>query len=90
MIITEGHVLSILGQPISLNSPSQQIVSVCCTKCDQETRWVLFFFNFYFWLRWVFVAARGLSLVAASGGYSLVAVSGLLIVVASLVAEHGP
>ena len=38
----------------------------------------LFFFfviNFfilfiYFWPRWVFVAARGLSLVAASGGYS--------------------
>ena len=25
----------------------------------------------YFWLRWVFVAARGLSLVAVSGGYSL-------------------
>ena len=24
----------------------------------------------YFWLRWVFVAARGLSLVVASGGYS--------------------
>ena len=24
-----------------------------------------------FWLRWVFIAARGLSLVAASGGYSL-------------------
>ena len=32
-----------------------------------------------FWLRWVFIAACGLSLVA---------VSGLLIVVASLVAEH--
>ena len=30
---------------------------------------ILFFFNF--WLRWVFVAARGLSLVAARGGYSL-------------------
>ena len=34
-----------------------------------------FFFNLfilfiYFWLRWVFVAARGLSLVAASWGYS--------------------
>ena len=32
-----------------------------------------FFFFFYFihfWLRWVFVAARGLSLVAASGGSS--------------------
>ena len=24
----------------------------------------------YVWLRWVFVAARGLSLVVASGGYS--------------------
>ena len=35
---------------------------------------VFFFFFlinlFYFWLHWVFVAARGLSLVAASGGYS--------------------
>ena len=29
------------------------------------------FIYFYFWLRWVFVAAHGLSLVAASGGYSL-------------------
>ena len=28
------------------------------------------FIYFYFWLRWVFVAAHGLSLVAASGGYS--------------------
>ena len=48
----------------------------------------------YFWLHWVFIAVRGLSLVAASGGfYSLlrcagVAVCGLLIAVASLVAEH--
>ena len=25
----------------------------------------------YFWLCWVFIAARGLSLVAASRGYSL-------------------
>ena len=37
---------------------------------------------------WVFIAARGLSLVAESRGYS-VAVCGLLIAVASLVAEHG-
>ena len=35
---------------------------------------------FFLWLRWVFVAAHGLSLVA---------VRGLLIAVASLVAEHG-
>ena len=49
---------------------------------------VFIFFNLfilftYFWLCWVFVAACGLSLVAASGGYSW-----LLIVVASVVAEH--
>ena len=31
----------------------------------------------YFWLRWVFVAARGLSLVAASGGLLFVAEHGL-------------
>ena len=30
----------------------------------------LFILLIYFWLRWVFVAAHGLSLVAASGGYS--------------------
>ena len=50
----------------------------------------------YFWLYWVFVATCRLSLVEASGGYSslqcrglLIAVGGLLIVVASLVVEHG-
>ena len=32
----------------------------------------LFIYLFiYFWLSWVFIAARGLSLVVASGGYSL-------------------
>ena len=73
----------------------------------------------YFWLRWVFIAVHGLSLVVASGGVTLlfiylfflaalglrccvwafssccergllfVVVRGLLIVVASLAAEHG-
>ena len=34
-------------------------------------KFILFFILFiYFWLRWVLVAARGLSLVAASGVYS--------------------
>ena len=42
----------------------------------------------YFWLCWVFVAARGLSLVV-SGGLLFIVVRGLLIAVASLVAEHG-
>ena len=30
----------------------------------------LFILFIYFWLHWVFVAAHGLSLAAASGGYS--------------------
>ena len=42
---------------------------------------------FFVWVLWVSIAARVLSLVAASRGYSLVAVHGLLIAVASLVAE---
>ena len=42
----------------------------------------------YFWLRWIFVAACGLSPVAASGGYSLVVALGLLMAMAPLVAEH--
>ena len=39
-------------------------------------------------LNWVFIAMCGLSLVVASGGYSLVVVRRLLIAVAYLVAEH--
>ena len=31
----------------------------------------VYFLFIYFWLRWVFVAVRGLSLVAATGGFSL-------------------
>ena len=42
----------------------------------------------YFWLRWVFVAAHGLSLVAVEWGLLFVAVDRLLIAVASLVAEN--
>ena len=33
---------------------------------------IYLFIYLYFWLRWVFIAACGLSLVLASGGYSLV------------------
>ena len=45
-----------------------------------------FIYFIYFWLHWVFVAVCGLSLVAASGGYSLLRCVGFLIAVASLVA----
>ena len=43
----------------------------------------------YLWLCWVFIALHRLSLVAESRACSLLAVRGPLIVVASLVAEHG-
>ena len=44
-------------------------------------------FIYLFKLPWVFIDVRGLSLVAANEGYSF-AVCRLLVVVASLVAEH--
>ena len=43
----------------------------------------------YFWLCWIFVAAWGFALVAVSRGYSLVVVHGVLVVVTSLLFEHG-
>ena len=43
----------------------------------------------YFWLCWVFITARGLSLVVASGESSRVAMHVLLIVLACLVVEDG-
>ena len=43
----------------------------------------------YFWLHRVFVATCGPSLVCSERGLLFAAVHGLLIAVASLVAEHG-
>ena len=43
----------------------------------------------YFWLRWVFTAARAFSSYG-SGDYALVVVPWLLIAVAPLVVEHRP
>ena len=56
-----------------------------------------FFFNFnffikklfYFWLHWVSVAVHRLALIGEREGYFLGVVRGLLIMVASLVAELG-
>ena len=36
----------------------------------------IYLFIYYFWLRWVFVAVHGLSLVAASRGYTLLQCAG--------------
>ena len=53
-----------------------------------QSGFLMILFTSYFWLCWVFFAAR-LSLAAAGRSDSVVAVHGLLIVVASLVGEHG-
>ena len=39
----------------------------------------IYLIYFYFWLHWVFVAVRGLSLVAASGGYCSLRCVGFLL-----------
>ena len=50
----------------------------------------LFSVFIYFWLCWIFVAACGLSFSSCGEqGLLFIAVHGLLIVVASLVVEHG-
>ena len=43
---------------------------------------------YYFWLRWVFVAVCGLSVVGVSRVYFPVPLCRLLIVVAFFIAEH--
>ena len=61
----------------------------CCYELSHKCLFFLFSILFiYFWLGWVFVAARGLPLVAASRSCSLVAGCGLLFRVASLSVEH--
>ena len=58
----------------------------------QELEFYFFFKIFiilliYFWLLWVFVTLRVLSLVVAARGYFLVATCGLLLAVASLIED---
>ena len=48
----------------------------------------IYYVFIYFWLCSVFAALHGFSLVIESRGYSLAAVHGLVIAVASLVAEY--
>ena len=65
------------------------VLNICC----QVTLVNFFFINlciyFYFWLHWIFVAARRLFSSRGEWGLLFVVVHGLLIAVASLVAELG-
>ena len=58
--------------------------------CDYFSKWedLTKDNSFFFWLHWVFIAACGLSLVAAAGA-TLRYVVWFLVAVASLVAEQG-
>ena len=51
-----------------LSMPSKLYCTICYNKIFSFYLFLYFFI--YLWLRWVFVAACGLSLVAVSGGYS--------------------
>ena len=71
--------------------------------CFSHALWLFFFFFLiYFWLCWVFISVRGLSLVVASGGHSSSRCAGLSLSrplllrstgsrhVGSVVVVHGP
>ena len=60
--------------------PTDAVGFFCCCCLD---------LCIYLWLLWVFVAVRGLSLVAAGRVCSLVAVCRLRNAVVSLAAQHG-
>ena len=87
-IVTHGHgsLLCQILSPFTFLHHTEQ----SCLCYTEGPYWLSIFFNIIF----IFHCARlsllhGLSLAAVSGGYSPVAVSGLLIGVASLFAEHG-
>ena len=52
---------------IILNQIAKLVVIIALLK---GIRLIFFYYLFIFWLRWVFVAGRGLSLVAVSRGHS--------------------
>ena len=70
---------------------SDMIVEWSCLHLHHNCRVVFFLYNFIYLFLVVLglCCCAGFSLVVASGGKSLVVVHGRLIVVASLVAEHG-
>ena len=61
---------SIVAAPIYIPINSVRGSSLFSTPSPAFFLQNLFILFIYFWLRWAFVVARGLSLVAVSGGYS--------------------
>ena len=58
-------------------------------KCSLVFPFGFVFFLIYFWLHWVFVVAYAAFSSCGERGLLFVAVCGLLLAMASLVAEHG-
>ena len=75
-------------QPTPVCLPGESDGQRCLVGCRPWGYTELDQLSLHTHIYWVFVAAWGLSLVAASGGYSLAVVCKLLITVVFLVAEH--
>ena len=78
---------------VFLRVPCCSVAQPTCTHRSLHLCTILlfsFFLSFiYFWLRWVFVAARGLSLVAVSRGCSSLWCTGFWLQWLLFVVEHG-
>ena len=76
---------------MDLNSIVKDMYPNNCLGNQRIMRGILFYFILfiYFWLHYVFVAARRLFSSCGEWGLFFIVVSGLLIAAASLVAEHG-
>ena len=60
------------------SSPMNCVCLGCVTfRISGSSSLFIYLFNIYFWLCWVFVSVRGLSLVAASGGHASSRCTGL-------------
>ena len=58
-------------------------------RCGLSSFFFFLILFIYFWLRWVFITVHGLSLVAASRGYSSLWCAGFSLQWLLFVAEHG-
>ena len=73
-----------------MSGQSESFPGISYLDSEREMLSVPFVYLFiYFWLQWVFVAVCGLFSSCGEQGLLFVVVRELLIVVASLVAEHG-
>ena len=97
-IFINSLIITLSDDMVTLCSHICSLPGLCAPVLISEPIPLLFlkiylFHLFYFWLRWVFVAAHGLSLAAASGGYSSLRCAGFslrwLLLLQSMGSRHG-